>query len=89
LREHCRSLTGLVSGNGHDVHSRSVLTTAGTSAPAILDSKGGGPPVARDVAENNAGARQLYERRGMTVEATSPSILLLPNTRAQRMVKPL
>ena len=42
-----------------------------------------------DVAENNAGARQLYERRGMNVEATSPSILLVPNTRAHRMVKPL
>ena len=42
-----------------------------------------------DVAENNAGARQLYERRGMKVEATSPSILLIPNTRAYRMIKPL
>jgi ribosomal protein S18 acetylase RimI-like enzyme len=42
-----------------------------------------------DVAGNNTGARQLYQRRGMTVEATSPSILLLPNTRAYRMVKPL
>ncbi len=45
--------------------------------------------IALDVAGNNTGARQLYERRGMTVEATSPSILLLPNTRAYRMVKPL
>lgn len=42
-----------------------------------------------DVAENNSGARQLYERRGMTVEATSPSILFIPNTRAHRMVKSL
>jgi len=42
-----------------------------------------------DVAENNAGARQLYKRRGMTVEATSPSILRIPNTRAYRMIKPL
>jgi ribosomal protein S18 acetylase RimI-like enzyme len=42
-----------------------------------------------DVAEKNAGGRQLYERRGMEVEATSPSILLIPNTRAYRMVKPL
>jgi ribosomal protein S18 acetylase RimI-like enzyme len=42
-----------------------------------------------DVAGKNAGARQLYERRGMEVEATSPSILLVPNTRAYRMVKPL
>ena len=42
-----------------------------------------------DVAENNAGARQLYVHRGMRVEATSPSILRIPNTRAIRMVKPL
>jgi ribosomal protein S18 acetylase RimI-like enzyme len=42
-----------------------------------------------DVAEKNTGARHLYERRGMEVEATSPSILLIPNTRAYRMVKPL
>jgi ribosomal protein S18 acetylase RimI-like enzyme len=42
-----------------------------------------------DVAGKNTGARQLYERRGMKVEATSPSILLIPNTRANRMVKPL
>jgi hypothetical protein len=41
------------------------------------------------VAGKNAGVRQLYERRGMEVEATSPSILLIPNTRAYRMVKPL
>ena len=42
-----------------------------------------------DVAEKNTDARQLYERRGMEVNATSPSILLIPNTRAHRMVKPL
>ena len=42
-----------------------------------------------DVAEKNTGARQLYERRGMEVKATSPSILHIPNTRAYRMVKPL
>ena len=42
-----------------------------------------------DVAEKNTGARQLYERRGMRVEATSPAILLVPNTRACRMVKAL
>lgn len=42
-----------------------------------------------DVAETNTGARQLYERRGMTLEATSPSILLIPNTQAHRLVKPL
>ena len=42
-----------------------------------------------DVAGKNTGARQLYERRGMKVKATSPSILSIPNTRAHRMVKPL
>lgn len=42
-----------------------------------------------DVAGKNTGARQLYERRGMNVEARSPSILLIPNTRAHRMIKPL
>ena len=42
-----------------------------------------------DVAEKNTGARQLYERRGMKIEATSPSIIFVPNTRAHRMVKPL
>jgi ribosomal protein S18 acetylase RimI-like enzyme len=42
-----------------------------------------------DVAEKNTGARHLYERRGMEVEAISPSILRIPNTRAYRMVKPL
>jgi ribosomal protein S18 acetylase RimI-like enzyme len=42
-----------------------------------------------DVPEKNTDVRQLYERRGLKIEATSPSILLLPNTRAYRMVKPL
>ncbi len=42
-----------------------------------------------DVAGKNTGARQLYERRGMGLEATSPSILLIPNTRAHRLVKSL
>jgi ribosomal protein S18 acetylase RimI-like enzyme len=45
--------------------------------------------VVLDVAEKNAGARQLYERRGMEIEAISPSILFVPNTRAYRMVTPL
>jgi ribosomal protein S18 acetylase RimI-like enzyme len=45
--------------------------------------------MALDVAGKNTGARRLYERRGMGVEAMSPSILLIPNTRAYRMVKPL
>jgi ribosomal protein S18 acetylase RimI-like enzyme len=42
-----------------------------------------------DVAGKNTGVHQLYERRGMKIEATSPPILLIPNTRAYRMVKPL
>ena len=42
-----------------------------------------------DVAEKNVGARQLYERRGMRVAAKSPSVLLIPNSRACRMVKPI
>jgi ribosomal protein S18 acetylase RimI-like enzyme len=42
-----------------------------------------------DVAEKNAGVRRLYERRGMEVEAKSPSIILAPSFRACRMVKPL
>ncbi len=45
--------------------------------------------VVLDAAGKNTGARHLYERRGMEIEATSPSILLIPNTRAYRMVKPL
>jgi ribosomal protein S18 acetylase RimI-like enzyme len=40
-----------------------------------------------DVAGKNTSVRHLYERRGMNVEATSPSILLVPNTRAFRMIK--
>jgi ribosomal protein S18 acetylase RimI-like enzyme len=42
-----------------------------------------------DVAEKNGGARQLYQRRGMEIEATSPPIIFVPNTRAHRMVKRL
>ncbi len=42
-----------------------------------------------DVGEKNAGARRLYERRGMKVEARSPSIIFAPGSRACRMVKPL
>lgn len=42
-----------------------------------------------DVAEKNAAVRRLYERRGMRVVAKSPSIILAPNSRACRMVKPL
>lgn len=40
-----------------------------------------------DVVEKNAGARRLYERRGMEVAATSPSVFGIPSWRAHRMVK--
>jgi ribosomal protein S18 acetylase RimI-like enzyme len=42
-----------------------------------------------DAAGKHTGVRHLYERRGMKVEAMSPSILHIPNTRAFRMIKPL
>ena len=42
-----------------------------------------------DVAANNQIARRLYEHRGMTVEAESPRVLLMPGFRALRMVKAL
>ena len=42
-----------------------------------------------DVAANNEVARRLYEHRGMTVEAESPRVLLMPGFRALRMVKAL
>lgn len=42
-----------------------------------------------DVGEKNAGARRLYERRGMRVETRSPSIIFAPGSRACRMVKRL
>jgi ribosomal protein S18 acetylase RimI-like enzyme len=40
-----------------------------------------------DVAADNDGARRLYERRGMSVEAASPRMLLAPGMSALRMVK--
>jgi len=42
-----------------------------------------------DVAANNEGARRLYERRGMTVEARWPSRFPIPKFRVLRMAKPL
>lgn len=42
-----------------------------------------------DVAESNDGARRLYERRGMTVEAKSPPLFLTPGTGVLRMAKPV
>ena len=45
--------------------------------------------IALDVAEENAGARRLYERRGMTIEDKSPPILMSPGSAVYRMVKAL
>lgn len=45
--------------------------------------------VALDVAADNPEARRLYERRGMTMEAESPSVLFASDRRVQRMVKVL
>ena len=42
-----------------------------------------------DVAEQNEGARRLYERHGMTVEAQWPRRFSIPQYRILRMVKPL
>ena len=42
-----------------------------------------------DVAEDNEGARRLYERRGMTIEAKSPPIVMTPSSAVYRMVKVL
>lgn len=50
---------------------------------------GGAHRLALDVAVENENARRLYERRGMSVEATSPSVALAPGTAVHRMVKPL
>ncbi len=49
----------------------------------------GAARIVLDVAERNEGGRRLYQRRGMAVEATSPRVLFLPGTRAQRMVRTL
>jgi ribosomal protein S18 acetylase RimI-like enzyme len=42
-----------------------------------------------DVAAKNDGARRLYERRGMTVQARWPSRVPLPKYHVLRMAKPL
>ena len=42
-----------------------------------------------DVAAKNGGARRLYERRGMTVQARWPDRFPLPKYRVLRMAKPL
>ena len=45
--------------------------------------------LALDVAVDNDGARRLYERRGLVIDATSPSIPLVPGTAVHRMTKEL
>ena len=42
-----------------------------------------------DVASTNAGARRLYERRGMTIAAESPAIAFVPDSSVYRMEKRL
>jgi ribosomal protein S18 acetylase RimI-like enzyme len=42
---------------------------------------------ALDVAVDNDSARRLYERRGMTIEATSPSVPFVPGGAVHRMTK--
>jgi ribosomal protein S18 acetylase RimI-like enzyme len=42
-----------------------------------------------DVASTNSGARKLYERLGMVVEAESPRVWFAPRTRIVRMVRDL
>jgi len=42
-----------------------------------------------DVSASNEGARRLYSRRGMSVDAESPHPPFMSNMRAQRMVKAL
>ena len=45
--------------------------------------------LALDVAVDNDGARRLYERRGLAIEATSPSVPFMPDTAVHRMAKDL
>ena len=45
--------------------------------------------LALDVTVDNDGAKSLYERHGMSVEATSPTVALAPATAVHRMVKTL
>jgi ribosomal protein S18 acetylase RimI-like enzyme len=44
---------------------------------------------ALDVSASNEGARQLYERRGWTIESQWPKRVPLPGMKFYRMVKPL
>ncbi len=57
-------------------------------AEAVAARAGAGR-LALDVAVGNEGARRLYEHRGMTIEATSPSIPFMGGTAVHRMTKPL
>lgn len=51
--------------------------------------KSGGRRLTLVVAVENENARRLYERMGMTVEATSPRSVFLPDGQVHRMVKTL
>ncbi|MDJ0837949.1 MAG: GNAT family N-acetyltransferase [Acidobacteriota bacterium] len=50
---------------------------------------GGSVRLALDVSACNAGARRLYERRGMAVESHWPRRLKIPRLKLYRMTKPL
>ena len=52
-----------------------------------LAATAGARRLALDVAVGNDGAKRLYERRGMTIDATSPPIPLMGGTAVHRMTK--
>ncbi len=51
--------------------------------------RAGSTRLALDVATDNRDAQRLYERLGMTVEATSPRTFLIAGPAVRRMTKPL
>ena len=58
-------------------HAEKVAAAAGSCRLAL------------DVAVGNDGAKRLYQRRGMAVEATSAHVPFVPGTAVERMVKVL
>ncbi len=51
--------------------------------------RAGSTRVSLDVATDNGDAQRLYERLGMTVEATSPRMFLVAGPAVRRMAKPI
>ncbi len=49
----------------------------------------GASRLALDVSDDNANARQLYQRRGFRIESSWPKRLRIPTLKFHRMVKPL